>query len=131
MAATARGTAGDSRATSPSSWTATAAGHRGVRLPRHLGHRAGAKAVRVTIEGCARRGVEALTLFAFSSENWQRPEEEVARLMELFVEALDREVDELQRNGIRLRFIGDLEQLRDRCASAWRLPSGAPPAIRA
>ena len=82
-------------------------------LPRHLGHRAGAKAVRATIEGCARRGVEALTLFAFSSENWQRPAEEVARLMELFVESLDREVDELDRNGIRLRFIGDLSRLRD------------------
>jgi undecaprenyl diphosphate synthase len=76
-------------------------------LPRHLGHRAGVRAVRATVEGCARRGVEALTLFAFSSENWRRPGEEVARLMELFVEAMDREVDELDRNGIRLRFIGD------------------------
>ena len=81
-------------------------------LPRHLGHRAGVRAVRATVEGCARRGVEALTLFAFSSENWGRPAEEVARLMELFVEAMDREVDELDRNGIRLRFIGDRGMLK-------------------
>ena len=82
------------------------------KLPRHLGHRAGVKAVRATVEGCARRGVEALTLFAFSSENWLRPAEEVARLMELFVEAIEREVDELHGNGIRVRFIGDLDTLK-------------------
>jgi undecaprenyl diphosphate synthase len=76
-------------------------------LPRHLGHRAGVRAVRAVVEGCARRGVEALTLFAFSSENWGRPGDEVARLMELFIEAMDRELDELDRNGIRLRFIGE------------------------
>jgi len=82
-------------------------------LPRHLGHRAGAKAVRATVEGCARRGIEALTIFAFSSENWQRPQEEVTRLMELFVESIDKEIDELHRNGIRVRFIGDLSRLRE------------------
>jgi undecaprenyl diphosphate synthase len=81
-------------------------------LPRHLGHRAGVKAVRAAVEGCARRGVEALTLFAFSSENWGRPAEEVARLMELFIESMEREVDELHGNGIRLRFIGNLAALR-------------------
>jgi undecaprenyl diphosphate synthase len=81
-------------------------------LPRHMGHRAGVRAVRSTVEGCVQRGVEALTLFAFSSENWGRPGEEVARLMELFVEAMDREVDELDRNGIRLRFIGDRSLLK-------------------
>ena len=81
-------------------------------LPRHLGHRAGAKAVRATVEGCARRGIQALTIFAFSSENWQRPQDEVTRLMELFVESIDREVDELHRNGIRVRFIGELTRLR-------------------
>jgi undecaprenyl diphosphate synthase len=81
-------------------------------LPRHLGHRAGAKAVRATVESCARRGIEALTIFAFSSENWQRPPEEVTRLMELFVESIDKEVDELHRNGIRIRFIGELTRLR-------------------
>jgi undecaprenyl diphosphate synthase len=82
-------------------------------MPRHLGHRAGVKAVRATIEGCVRRGVEALTLFAFSSENWQRPEDEVARLMELFVESMDREIDELDRNKVRVRFIGDFRNLRE------------------
>jgi len=81
-------------------------------LPRHFGHRAGVKAVRAIVEGCVRRGVEALTLFAFSSENWRRPADEVARLMELFVEAMDREVDDLEANGVRLRFIGDLDALR-------------------
>ncbi|HWJ05239.1 MAG TPA: polyprenyl diphosphate synthase [Steroidobacteraceae bacterium] len=82
-------------------------------LPRHLGHRAGAKAVRATIEGCARRGVEALTVFAFSSENWKRPGEEVDKLMELFVESIDKEVDELHANQIRVRFIGDFSRLRN------------------
>jgi undecaprenyl diphosphate synthase len=82
-------------------------------LPRHLGHRAGAKAVRTTVEGCARRGIEALTVFAFSSENWQRPGEEVDRLMQLFVESIDKEIDELHANQIRVRFIGDLSRLRD------------------
>jgi len=82
-------------------------------LPRHFGHRAGAKAVRATVEGCVRRGIEALTIFAFSSENWQRPPEEVTRLMELFVESIDKEVDELHRNGIRVRFIGELSRLRE------------------
>jgi undecaprenyl diphosphate synthase len=81
-------------------------------LPRHVGHRAGVKAVRAAVEGCARRGVEALTLFAFSSENWHRPAEEISRLMEMFVEAIDREVDDLLANGIRLRFIGDASRLR-------------------
>ena len=80
-------------------------------LPRHLGHRAGVKAVRTTVEGCARRGVEALTLFAFSSENWRRPADEVARLMSMFVEAIDREVGDLRDNGIRVRFIGDAGRL--------------------
>jgi undecaprenyl diphosphate synthase len=81
-------------------------------LPRHFGHRAGAKAVRATVAGCVRRGIEALTIFAFSSENWQRPPEDVTRLMELFVESIDKEADELHRNGIRVRFIGELSRLR-------------------
>jgi undecaprenyl diphosphate synthase len=89
-------------------------------LPRHFGHRAGAKAVRATVEGCARRGIEALTIFAFSSENWQRPAEEVTRLMELFVEHIDKEVDELHRNGIRVRFIGELARLREGLAARIR-----------
>ncbi|MGB5334786.1 MAG: polyprenyl diphosphate synthase [Woeseiaceae bacterium] len=81
---------------------------------RHAGHRAGVKAVRTTVEQAVRRGVEALTLFAFSSENWARPEEEVRSLMTLFVEALRREVDELHRNNVRLRLIGARELLQPR-----------------
>lgn len=80
-------------------------------LPRAAGHRAGAKAVRATIEHAARRGIAALTLFAFSSENWQRPAEEVGLLMQLLLEALDREVAELGASGVRLRFAGDRSRL--------------------
>jgi undecaprenyl diphosphate synthase len=82
--------------------------------PRHMGHRAGVKSVRATVEAAAERGVRYLTLFAFSSENWRRPEEEVSSLMNLFVEALRREVDELHRNNVKLRFVGALEQLSGR-----------------
>ena len=77
------------------------------RRPRTFGHRAGAKAVRTTVEVCLREGIEALTLFAFSSENWRRPAEEVGALMKLFLNALDREVEELAGYGVRLRFIGE------------------------
>ena len=80
-------------------------------LPRAAGHRAGARAVRAIIEHSVRRGVTALTLFAFSSENWKRPADEVGVLMQLFLESLDREVAELDANGVRLRFIGDRSQL--------------------
>ncbi|HVF34967.1 MAG TPA: polyprenyl diphosphate synthase [Candidatus Saccharimonadia bacterium] len=75
--------------------------------PRTFGHRAGAKAVRATVEGCLREKIEALTLFAFSSENWKRPPTEVSALMKLFLDALDREVEELAGYGVRLRFIGE------------------------
>lgn len=77
------------------------------RRPRVIGHRAGARAVNRTIDFCLERGIAALTLFAFSSENWGRPQEEVDALMKLFLHALDREVEELQRRGVRVRFIGD------------------------
>jgi undecaprenyl diphosphate synthase len=80
-------------------------------LPRQAGHQAGIKPVRATVELCAEAGVETLTLFAFSSENWRRPVDEVRGLMSLFVDALEREVDELYANGIRVKFIGDLESL--------------------
>src|SRR6187455_2345162 len=76
-------------------------------LPRIAGHRRGVEAVRATVKACAERGVGFLTLFAFSSENWRRPAEEVALLMQLFIAALENEVQKLHRNGIRLRVVGD------------------------
>jgi undecaprenyl diphosphate synthase len=75
--------------------------------PRTDGHRAGVRATQAIVERCARRGVEALTLFAFSSENWRRPESEVRVLMELFLRTLRDEIGRLHDNGIRVRFIGD------------------------
>ena len=78
------------------------------RLPRIAGHRRGAEAVRNTVRACAERGIQYLTLFAFSSENWRRPPEEVALLMKLFKTALQGEVDKLHANGVRLRVVGDL-----------------------
>ena len=81
-------------------------------LPRHAGHRAGVKSVRKTVELAAKRGVSYLTLFAFSSENWRRPAEEVGRLMGLFLEALQREVDDLHRNNVRVTFIGERNLLQ-------------------
>ena len=83
------------------------------KKPRHSGHRAGVKSVRLSVETAAERGIEYLTLFAFSSENWSRPEEEVSSLMNLFIEALRREVDELHRNNVKLRFVGALNELND------------------
>jgi undecaprenyl diphosphate synthase len=83
----------------------------GRGLARTAGHKAGLTPVRMCIEQCSQRGVEALTLFAFSSENWRRPAEEVGSLMGLFVEALDREIDELHRQSVRLRFIGERRTL--------------------
>jgi len=80
-------------------------------LPRPAGHKAGLAPVRLCIEECSRRDVEALTLFAFSSENWRRPADEVGSLMGLFIEALDREIDELHRKSVRMRFIGERRHL--------------------
>ncbi|MAM00574.1 MAG: di-trans,poly-cis-decaprenylcistransferase [Alteromonadaceae bacterium] len=77
------------------------------RLRGIAGHKAGVDAVRAVVETCAREAVEVLTLFAFSSENWRRPEEEVGALMKLFLIALKREVRKLHRNNIRLRIIGE------------------------
>ena len=76
-------------------------------LPRIAGHRRGVEAVRATVRACAERGIEYLTLFAFSSENWRRPAEEVALLMQLFQMALTSEVEKLHRNGVRLKVVGD------------------------
>ncbi|WDK81848.1 polyprenyl diphosphate synthase [Xanthomonas campestris] len=93
--------------------------------PRVIGHRAGARAVNRTIDFCLDKGVSALTLFAFSSENWGRPQDEVDALMKLFLHALDRGVEELQRRGVQVRFIGDRSRftapLRDRMAGAERI----------
>jgi undecaprenyl diphosphate synthase len=76
-------------------------------LPRPVGHREGVKSVRRVVEACIDKGVRALTLFAFSSENWRRPTEEVSLILGLFVHTLQKEVNSLDRNGVRLRFIGD------------------------
>jgi undecaprenyl diphosphate synthase len=76
-------------------------------LPRIAGHKQGAEAVRKTVRACAELGVEHLTLFAFSSENWRRPKEEVKFLMDLFVRVLEDEVSRLHQNGVRLRVIGE------------------------
>lgn len=79
--------------------------------PRIEGHRSGAKSVRAVVEESRKLGVEYLTLFAFSSENWGRPKEEVGSLMRLFEQYLMNEIAKLKKNGVRLRVIGDLERL--------------------
>ena len=83
-------------------------------LPRFSGHAKGVEMVRETVRSCLELGVEYLTLFAFSSENWRRPQEEVSLLMQLFVKALEQEVDKLDRNSVRLRVIGDLSRFDTR-----------------
>lgn len=77
-------------------------------LPRTAGHAKGVQSVRRAVETCGNAGVRYLTLFAFSSENWRRPADEVSLLMRLFVQALEREVSRLQEQGVRLRVVGDL-----------------------
>ncbi len=77
------------------------------KMPRFMGHRAGVKTVRAIVEYCAELEIEALSLFAFSSENWRRPKAEVSLLMDLFMTTLQGEVDKLDENGIKLRVIGD------------------------
>ncbi len=77
-------------------------------MPRVAGHVKGVELVREMVRACLERGVKFLTLFAFSSENWRRPQEEVSLLMQLFVKALEQEVEKLDRNGVRLRVVGDL-----------------------
>lgn len=79
-------------------------------LPRIAGHRQGAEAVRSLVKDCGERGISHLTLFAFSSENWRRPESEVSLLLDLFLRALDREVSKLHQNNVRFRVIGDIER---------------------
>jgi undecaprenyl diphosphate synthase len=93
-------------------------------LPRVAGHVKGVDAVRKIVEACVDRGVEYLTLFAFSSENWRRPADEVSYLMGLFVTALEREVSKMHANNIRLKVVGDLSRfdakLQDMIANAER-----------
>lgn len=96
-------------------------------LPRTAGHHAGVSSVRKVIEYCGSAGVEALTLFAFSSENWRRPQQEVSVLMGLFLATLERETERLNKSNIRLRVIGDrtafAPQLQATIADAERLTS--------
>ncbi|WP_455203453.1 isoprenyl transferase [Kaarinaea lacus] len=82
--------------------------------PRFMGHKAGVEAVREIVKTCAEKGIEVLTLFAFSSENWRRPEKEVSLLMELLYTALSREVNKLHKNEVRLRIIGDHSVFSDK-----------------
>ncbi len=84
---------------------------RQMGLPRVAGHSEGVKSVRDVVEACAQLGVENLTLFAFSTENWRRPEDEVSTLMKLLIKTLKRETDELHKNNIRLQAIGDIISL--------------------
>ena len=94
-------------------------------LPRVAGHRKGVETVRATIQACVKRKVPWLTLFAFSSENWRRPKKEVELLMELFIQALDKEIQELHQNNIRFQIIGDTnplsQSIKDRVAKSEAL----------
>jgi undecaprenyl diphosphate synthase len=83
-------------------------------LPRVAGHKRGLEAVRATVKACVQRGVEYLTLFAFSSENWRRPQDEVKFLMQLFIAALEQEIEKLHSNGVRFRAVGDLSRFEPR-----------------
>ena len=84
-------------------------------LPRRDGHRAGAESVREAVEGCKELGIKFLTLYAFSSENWNRPRAEISALMELLERFLKRKTPEMHERGVRLRAIGRLDLLPDRC----------------
>jgi len=94
-------------------------------LPRVAGHRKGVDTVRATIQACVRRKIPWLTLFAFSSENWRRPRKEVELLMDLFIQALDKEIQELHQNNIRFQIIGDTsplsQSIKDRVAKSEAL----------
>ncbi len=89
-------------------------------LPRVAGHVKGVELVREMVRACLKRGVQYLTLFAFSSENWRRPQDEVSLLMQLFVKALEQEVEKLDRNGVRLRVVGDLAAFEPRLQALIR-----------
>jgi undecaprenyl diphosphate synthase len=98
------------------------------KRPRLFGHHRGAEAVRTTVKACGKLGVECLTLFAFSSENWKRPVEEVEGLMSLLATALDREAKSLMKHGVRLKFIGDTsafsQKLQDKITKVEVMTAG-------
>jgi undecaprenyl diphosphate synthase len=83
------------------------------RLPRVAGHRAGTENIRRVLTSCVEFGIKMLTIYAFSTENWKRPEEEVKGLMSIFARVIDRELDELHQQGVRLRHVGRLEGISD------------------
>ncbi|GAA0422965.1 isoprenyl transferase [Cocleimonas flava] len=87
---------------------------RAKHRPRFMGHKKGVEAVRDIVKACAELKVECLSLFAFSSENWKRPEEEISNLMSLFMLALEREAKALARNNVKLQIVGDLEQFSEK-----------------
>lgn len=89
-------------------------------LPRVAGHVKGVELVREMVRSCLERGIRYLTLFAFSSENWRRPQDEVTLLMQLFVKALEQEVEKLDRNGVRLHVVGDLSRFEPRLQALIR-----------
>jgi len=95
------------------------------KRPRTWGHKAGVKSVKSTLKACVKAGIKHLTLFAFSSENWRRPEAEVTRLMTLFLNSLNKETPELTEQGVAIRFIGDLsafsKKLQDKMAQVASL----------
>jgi undecaprenyl diphosphate synthase len=97
-------------------------------MPRSVGHAKGAAGVRELVEFCAHKGVKYLTLFAFSTENWSRPEEEVSTLMGLFLQYLEKELKNLSQAGVRLQVIGDVtgfgQELQDRIAEAVNATAG-------
>lgn len=92
----------------------------GQGKPRVFGHHSAVEAVRATVESCAELGVECLSLYAFSTENWSRPENEVGALMQLLVDTIGSEMETLLKNGIRLRAVGDLSQLPEATRDALK-----------
>ncbi|PLC51029.1 di-trans,poly-cis-decaprenylcistransferase [Pollutimonas subterranea] len=90
-------------------------------LPRTAGHVRGVQAVRRVVEACGKKGVDYLTLFAFSSENWRRPQDEVSLLMRLFIKTLQKEVDKLDDQGVKLRIVGDLSPFEPRLQDLIKL----------
>ena len=97
-------------------------------MPRTVGHAKGAAGVRELVEFCVHKGVKYLTLFAFSTENWSRPEEEISTLMGLFLQYLEKELKNLSQAGVRLQVIGDVtgfaQELQDRIAEAVKATAG-------